>query len=215
MKIVLVDISKEMIDAWQGQFWHDIEGGEPNPFEGIELVIHHGSIFDIPCDAIVSPANSFGFMDGGLDGILSKYLGWHVQSRVQERINKEFDGELLVGQSLIVPTDNDKFPLLISSPTMRVSMALAGKTKMSPNIYLAAKAIFLALKKNPQIRSVAIPGLGTGVGGVNPEECARKMRMAFDDFYLGKYVFPKTFSEAHDRHNEQTKVEQINGEETL
>jgi O-acetyl-ADP-ribose deacetylase (regulator of RNase III) len=204
-----------MVEAWQGQFWHDIEGGEENPFENVELVINQGSIFETPCDAIVSPANSFGFMGGGLDGILSKHLGWHVQSRVQDRIKREFDGELLVGQSLIVPTDHKDFPLLISAPTMRVSMTLAGRTKMSPNIYLAAKAIFLALKKNPQIRSVAIPGLGTGVGGVTPEECAKKMRMAYDDFYLGKYTFPKTFAEAHDRHDEQTKVQTLNGEETL
>jgi hypothetical protein len=36
-----------------------------------------------------------------------------------------------------------------------------------------------------------------------------KMKMAFDDFYIGKYTFPKTFTEAHDRHGEQTKVEQM------
>jgi hypothetical protein len=41
------------------------------------------------------------------------------------------------------------------------------------------------------------------------------MRMAYEDFYLGQYKFPATFSDAHDRHTEQTKVEQVNGQETV
>ena len=32
-------------------------------------VVHRGSIFDVACDAVVSPANSFGFMDGGIDAL--------------------------------------------------------------------------------------------------------------------------------------------------
>jgi O-acetyl-ADP-ribose deacetylase (regulator of RNase III) len=134
---------------------------------------------------------------------------------VQQKIKDEFDGELLVGQSLIVPTDHKDFPYLISAPTMRVPLTLAGPNRMSINVYLAARAIFLALKKNPQIKSVAIPGLGTGVGSVPAEECARKMRMAYDDFYLDKNVFPKTLSAASHKHDDQTKVQQINGTEAL
>ena len=29
-------------------------------------------------DAIVSPANSFGFMDGGIDMVYSKRFGWQM-----------------------------------------------------------------------------------------------------------------------------------------
>lgn len=201
MKIILADISKEMTDAWESHFSAILNGEN-----GIDLQIHNGSLFETPCDALVSPANSFGFMGGGLDGVISNTLGWQIQSRVQDRIRNEFDGELLVGQSLIVKTGHEDFPLLISAPTMRVSMSLASRTKMSANIYLASKAIFLALRKNPQIRSVVIPGLGTGVGGVKPDDCAHKMRLAFNDFYLGQYVFPKTFGDAHDFHDKQTNV---------
>jgi O-acetyl-ADP-ribose deacetylase (regulator of RNase III) len=103
IKIILADISKAMTDAWAEHFF------EKGPLPGIDLKIHNGSVFDTPCDAIISPANSFGFMGGGLDGILSKYLGWQVQTRVQEKIKNDFDGELLIGQSLIVPTDNEDF----------------------------------------------------------------------------------------------------------
>ena len=213
MKIVLADISGPMVEAWKEAF-SDVE---TSIYDGtkVEFIFHKGSIFDIPCDAIVSPANSFGFMNGGIDLYLSQELGWHVMQRVQQKIVDEFDGELLVGQSLTVPTDHKDFPYLISAPTMRVSMGLATATRMSANVYLAARAVFLAVRKNESINSVVMSGLGTGVGNVSPIECARKMRMAFDDFYAGKYKFPRTLSEASDRHDDQTNVQQLNGEETL
>jgi O-acetyl-ADP-ribose deacetylase (regulator of RNase III) len=44
-------------------------------------------------DAIVSPANSFGLMDGGFDAALTKFFGGYLQSAVQERIIKEYSGE--------------------------------------------------------------------------------------------------------------------------
>lgn len=213
MKIVLADISKPMVEAWKVAF-ADVE---TLLYDGssVEFVFHEGSIFDHPCDAIVSPANSFGFMNGGIDYFLSEELGWHVMHRVQDKIINEFDGELLVGQSLTVPTDHAKFPYLISAPTMRVPMSLQGKFVMSQNVYLAAKAVFVALKKNQAINSVAMSGLGTGVGNVSPMECAMKMRMAFDDFYAGKYRFPETLSAAARMHEAQTNVQQLNGEETI
>lgn len=195
MEINLIDISKPLVDAWKEAF---------DGFDGITIT--QGSIFDKPCDAIVSPANSFGFMNGGLDYFLSEYLGWHVQDRVQQKIKDEFDGELLVGQAFVVPTDNENFPYLISAPTMRVPMSLASDTKMSANVYLAAKSIFVALKKNPYITSVAIPGLGTGVGAVSPIDCAYKMRMAYVDFYLGEYQFPARLGTANLKHYEETSV---------
>ena len=56
MNIVLADRQKVVVEAWK-----DALGRSAN------VTIHHGSIFDVACDALVSPANSFGFMDGGLD----------------------------------------------------------------------------------------------------------------------------------------------------
>ena len=202
-KIILVDIAKPLVAAWAKEF------------EGFDVEVKQGSIFETPCDAIVSPANSFGFMNGGIDYFLSEELGWHVMPRVQEKIRNEFDGELLVGQSLIVPTDHENFPYLISAPTMRVPMSLSTSRVMSANVYLAAKAIFVALKKNPHIKSVAIPGLGTGVGSVKPEDCAHKMRLAYQDFYLGEYKFPTSLTSASMSHEQQTYVKPLDGQEAF
>ena len=167
-KFILVDIKYELAVAWSNEF---------SKYENFEI---HGSasIFDYCGDALVSPANSFGFMDGGIDLVYSRNMGWDIERRLQEKIRNEFDGELLVGQATSVETNCAKFPILISAPTMRVPAIL----KETPNVYLAAKAIFLFAKKNPHLETIVCPGLGTGCGMVAPEDCALRMRMAYEDF---------------------------------
>ena len=46
----------------------------------LQLQISYGDIFKgaPAADAIVSPANSFGFMDGGIDYAYSDHFGWHM-----------------------------------------------------------------------------------------------------------------------------------------
>lgn len=75
---------------------------------GLDAV--EGDIFDYPADAIVSPANSFGFMDGGIDLAYSERFGWHVQALVQSIIMQDYDGELLVGQATTVETGDCALP---------------------------------------------------------------------------------------------------------
>ena len=53
----LRDRNPALVEAWRRNF------------EGIERVeISQGDIFGVTADAIVSPANSFGYMDGGSMG---------------------------------------------------------------------------------------------------------------------------------------------------
>ena len=187
MKIVLADLQLPVVTAWQ------------KAFAGVaDVEIRHGSIFDVPVDALVSPANSFGFMDGGLDLQISKFFGWHIQSRLQEVIKERHSGELLVATSVIIETDFPEIPYVIASPTMRVPMILGKETV---NVYLAVRAALLRIEclMFPNIESVSFPGMGTGVGRVPPDICARQMRQAFDDVYVGS-SFPQTWKEAQERH---------------
>lgn len=186
-KIILIDRNPELIAAWEKEF---------KGYENIEF--HCGDIFDKSADYLVSPANSFGFMDGGIDLAYSKKIGWHLQERLQEKIKNEYDGELLVGQSAIIETDFEQYPYLLAAPTMRVPMYLDGTV----NVYLAAKAIFLAMKKLGDV-SCAIPGLGTGTGHVSFPLCANKMRMAYDDWYSGLNIFPRKLGMANIKHLEE------------
>lgn len=187
MKIQLIDYNREMGAAYKEAF-KDVS----------EVEVHTNSAFAIPTECIVSPANSFGFMDGGFDATITKYLGHQVQSNVQKIIKEYYNGELLVGQAIFVATENPLVPYCISAPTMRVPMYLGQE---SINAYLAARAIFLLLKQPVPFKSVTIPGLGTGVGAVPYDVCAKQVRMAYDEFFLGKTnEFPKTWYQAQFRH---------------
>jgi O-acetyl-ADP-ribose deacetylase (regulator of RNase III) len=50
------------------------------------------------------------------------------------------------------------------------------------------------------IRTVALPGLGTGVGRMDPATCARQVRAAIDDILLAQYQMPRSWAEASERH---------------
>lgn len=195
MKIILTDLHSKVIDAWHQVFKND---------DTVEIV--HGSIFDVACDAIVSPANSFGFMDGGIDMAISRHFGWHVQERVQEAIKLRHHGELLVGMADIVDTDDSQIPYVIAAPTMRVPMLLE---PTNVNIYLATRAVLLLVKFGrfgdgtdikEAVQRIAIPGMGTGVGGFSPQICAKQMKQAVYDVLKEASSFPTSWIEAQTRH---------------
>merc|ERR1739838_101615 len=53
-------------------------------------------------DALVVPGNSFGFLDGEPEIQYVNKFGWHVQDQLRKKIIEDYDGELLVGQSVIL-----------------------------------------------------------------------------------------------------------------
>jgi O-acetyl-ADP-ribose deacetylase (regulator of RNase III) len=198
MRIILTSTTEALTRAWT-QFCADLDFVQIQP----------GSILDVRCDAVVSPANSFGFMDGGLDLLYSNHFGWHVQEELQRLIVEHHHGELLVGTAEIVETRDERTPFLISAPTMRVPMILTDTV----NPFLAARAALLLVKQgairsgqhqgrpvSELVRSVAFPGLGTGVGRVEPQVCARQVRAAIDEVILDRYPFPESWAEVSERH---------------
>lgn len=181
MKIYLIDSNPKVVESWEKVFQNQSQ-----------VEIYEGSIFDYSADAIVSPANSFGFMNGGIDFAISKHLGWHIEKKLQKIIREKYFGELLVGQAEIISTEHTQFPYLISAPTMRTPMTILHK----PNVYLAMKAILTLVKYgkfedgkpiNEVVKTVAISGLGTGVGQVPPITSARQMRIAWEDVMQEKF----------------------------
>lgn len=153
-----------------------------------------GDLAQVPRDAVVSPANSFGFMDGGLDLALSERFGWDLQERLQEAIHQLPERELLIGKALIIPTGDANVPWLIAAPTMRVPMSFQIATSI--NAYLAMKAILLVAMGRPEITSVAIPGLCTGVGRMPPEISAQQMWAAYVEVLSGGRAKFEDFGEA-------------------
>ena len=67
-----------------------------------------GDYFQHNADAIVSPANSFGIMNGGLDLTIRYELGFDVEQSLQRKILLSYHGELPVGSALIIKTTSNK-----------------------------------------------------------------------------------------------------------
>lgn len=101
-------LDPEMAAAWESVFEHP------------SVTIAVGDILETKADAILSPANSFGFMDGGIDLLYSRHFGWELQDNLQALLADRFQGELPVGQAVVVPTANASLAYLVSAPTIRI-----------------------------------------------------------------------------------------------
>lgn len=188
MKLHLRDRSAALVEAWRREF-----GGVAN------VEISCGDIFDVSADAIVSPANSFGFMDGGIDLAYTHRFGWDLQERLQALLRSEHAGELPVGQAVVVETFTRDIPWLVSSPTMRVPANVAETV----NAYLALRAALLAVRRHtgePRIETVLCPGLCTALGRMPPHRAARQMAQAWAVVELGQTPAPRVLGEAQDAH---------------
>ncbi len=169
-KLILIDRSPPLVDRWWEQF-----------SDCPEVEVIAGDYFQRPADAIVSPANSFGIMDGGLDLAIRDTLGFSVQDRIQAVILEKYHGELPVGSAEVVPTDEPRWKYMVAAPTMRVPESVA----FTLNAYLAFRAVLVAVENfnraagKRAIDSLVCCGLGTGIGKVPPARCAAQMRVAY------------------------------------
>lgn len=176
-----------MVSAWQEFF-----GAEEN------IKIREGDLTSVSCDAIVSPANSFGFMDGGVDYAISMRLGWELQFDLQKKIKNLPEGELIVGKAMVIETGDELIPFLVSAPTMRVPMSFNISTSI--NAYLAMKAALIETKNHPKIEYVAVPGFCTGVGKMQTQIAARQMYQAYKEIIKEQKMDFKDFGEAQKYH---------------
>ncbi len=167
----------------------DIAQALASAFAAVAAVeVVEGNLLDLSCDAIVSPANSFGDMGGGIDKAIDDFHQGEAQRRVMAAIAEQFFGELPVGVALVVELAARRFPFIVAAPTMRVPGSVAD----SINAYLAMRAALVAVLRHNaaggrSIRSLAVPGLGTGVGGMPPAEAAEQMRAAYDSVIGGQW----------------------------
>lgn len=172
-KLILVDPIREITDALNFQF---------EEYPQVEVVNNYFE--KLPAfDCMVSAANSFGLMDGGVDLAISRFFGWDLMNKVQARIIDEYFGEQPVGTSMLVETGHPDHPFIAHTPTMRVPMEIS----RTDNVYLAMSAILREVTLHNQrqaqkINIVACPGLGTMTGMVPAREAARQMALAYDNF---------------------------------
>jgi len=167
--VILCDIHAPLIRAWRESF-----------VEHANVEVFHGSIVDVSADAYVSPANSFGIMDGGIDVILSERFPL-VEERVQTAIAST-GTPLAVGSCITIETGDFDVPFMLCAPTMMFPSRVAH----TDHAYQAMLAILREVERfnsvGGGIESVAIPGLCTGVGAMPPDVAASQMARAYAEF---------------------------------
>jgi len=139
------------------------------------ILIEKGDLTKISCDAIVNPANSFGYMGGGVAGAIKKVGGAIIE---KEAVSK---APIPVGKAIFTKSGSLPCKYVIHAPTMKEP---ASRISVE-NVKLATKAAFdLAYKL--KLKSIAIPGMGTGVGGV-PTNSAAKAIIEIAKKFEGKF----------------------------
>ena len=164
IKLTIVDPKQGFIDLLN-QYFSDVP----------EVTAIKGDFHAHRADALVSPANSFGIMDGGIDGLYTEMIGHKMQRDLQEKILKDFHGELPIGSSVDIKINNNQFKWLISAPTMRTPQNIANTNF----VYLAFRSMLLTVIKNPEIETVLTPGFGTGTGRMHIKVAATQMKLAW------------------------------------
>ena len=188
-KLYLIDSKSELCDKWRQVF---------SSYSEVEVL--QGDYFQQSADAIVSPANSFGIMDGGLDLAIRNELGFQVETDIQEVILNKYHGEMPIGSAEIINTYHDKWSYMIAAPTMRIPENIA----FTLNAYIAFRAILIAINSfnesqpNKAIKSLVCSGLGTGIGSMEAVKCVAQMRAAYK--LIKEPARINSFSEIHKSH---------------
>lgn len=138
-----------------------------------------------PHDAFVTAGNAFGIMTAGIDAAVVREFGEGLMRTVQHRIQDEFLGEQPVGTAFVVPTGGGRCRFVVHAPTMRVPGSIAGTDKVYAATWAALLAVYrhnVASAGADRIRTLALPAMGTGFGGVTFDEAARQMAAAYDHY---------------------------------
>lgn len=133
-------------------------------YRDVEIVVEEGDITKFEVDAIVNPANSLMVMGGGVAGAIKRVGGKEIEEEAKRH------APVPIGEAIVTSAGRLKAKYIIHAPTMKRP---AGIT----NLDHVSKSVIAALKKasNLKLRSIAFPGMGTGIGGLNIYESVRTM----------------------------------------
>ena len=182
VEVTLVDLHGSLVDTAAAKAWRSWPGVELRGYTNI-TEIETG-----PDVAFVSPANSLGFMDGGIDLVLSRVMFPGVEARVKAAIAERGTTTLLgrpylpIGEAVVVPAAPDGTRLVVA-PTMW----LPQDVRVTHNAYHATYAALRAASEaQPPVRRLVFPGMTTGCGMVNSVIAVSMMAAAHADFEAGR-----------------------------
>jgi len=130
----------------------------------LEISVVQGSILEVEAQAIVNAANSLGVMGGGVAGVIRRAAGAEVEEEARRQ------APIPVGKAVLTSGGKTGFRGIIHAPTM----AQPAMRIPADNVALATRAA-LTLADGHGVESLALPGMGTGVGGVAHTDAAARM----------------------------------------
>lgn len=130
------------------------------------VLILQSDISTIETEAVVNAANNELWMGSGVAGAIKRAGGAAIEREAVAQ------GPVAVGDSVITTAGD-----LPSLHVIHAAAMAPGRPATAESVYAAtASALKLAHEKN--IESLAMPALGTGVGGFSLAECAKQMLAA-------------------------------------
>ncbi|KAF4618830.1 hypothetical protein D9613_010040 [Agrocybe pediades] len=206
LRFILLDKSGDLVREWTKAFGELVPEAIRQKFEMVTSKSPKLSDLEEKYkhfDCIVSPANSYGRLDGGFDAVISDALSpddFFAPTRlVQSVLYKRWRGYLPPGVCMLVPLQGQQYPTLSKNPHGCSFIALCPTMRVPENIqwnkeivYNLMWSLLVAVDEhndacstadiNPSAQEVLMTGLGTGVGGISAEKCARQMALAVRDY---------------------------------
>jgi O-acetyl-ADP-ribose deacetylase (regulator of RNase III) len=133
---------------------------------GIRILVERGDLTKLEVDAVVNAANTHLWMGAGVAGALLRAGGEVIEQEAMEL------GPIAAGSAVATTAGALPARHVIHAATMDQDLVT------SPEIVRRATASALELAEELGLASVAFPALGTGVGGLDYDRCAREMLAA-------------------------------------
>ncbi|TBU22315.1 macro domain-like protein [Dichomitus squalens] len=208
VKFILFDISPKLVSAWNESFPNLVS---KDVLENITIKGASLEDLNMPFDTVVSPANSFGRLDGSFDQVLSDWIAPEddndaLTHAAQAVLYARWRGYAPAGTCTLVPLGktkcaNNKLGVrhVALCPTMRIPESVRWHKEVvyncvwsllveidNHNEAIAEDSEGAARRGLREIETVAMTGLATGVGRVPVDMCARQMALAFAHYHEAK-----------------------------
>lgn len=133
------------------------------------VLIISGDLVEQEVDAIVNAANSDLQLGGGVAGAIRRAGGPSIQDECDAQ------GSIRVGEAALTGAGNLRARYVIHA----ASMSLGGRTTR-PTLKSSMEAVF-RISRERDVKTIAVPAVGTGIAGFPIDECARVMAECLND----------------------------------
>ena len=140
------------------------------------ISISQGDITDCDVSAIVNPSNTELKLASGVAKAILKKGGDEVQEYCDEALGNMSLEKLTVGMSIATRSGDLEASTIIHQIVLdSVEAKTQGKQKVSADVLWRSTVASLVTADTLLIKSLALPAVGTGYGGLTEKQCAQIM----------------------------------------